>query len=487
MKRRSLRLVAALAPLLAVLSCGGADGPAPPTSAIARPSDSTLLAGLYASGPVASASLSPDRIGANGSAASRSAAASAEVSWVSLVPGTVPDGTSATIVNRRTAQRITVTTVDGGFDPLPIPASLGDTVEVSVSRPGKPDAAAVMSLAARPGPRIVRSRPPRGQTDAPLNTIITLVFTEPLAPASVNPTTVILATADSPVAGAVRILPGPGYVVEFTPDALLAPSTAYSLTVSGVKNLAGAPLAAPTSIAFSTSVGAASNAIVFDSTAREIAQGDSLVLIAWVGTPDGTGLSDSLRWQSTDSTIAAVSSLAATAGRLVGKRSGTATILASSGNLTAQLTVRVLPVTAQPSTVVVEDFHMIEHQTPDLPGVWWYSPQLTLRDTSPAGGNALIGASLEFPAGQPRVFCAMVRPLGATSLQIFREVQGVWELMLGPGAAGRMSPTDRAVVHLTVRRPDGSATRITVDGPIISGSMPSGNTPWSITGALACG
>src|SRR5947208_14252172 len=106
MSCRSIRIVAPLVTLVAVLSCTGADGLAPPTSAIARASDSTLAAGLYASGPVASGYLSPDRIGANGSATSGSAAASAEVSWVSLVPGTVSDGTSATLINLRTAQRI---------------------------------------------------------------------------------------------------------------------------------------------------------------------------------------------------------------------------------------------------------------------------------------------------------------------------------------------------------------------------------------------
>ena len=51
------------------------------------------------------------------------------------------------------------------------------------------------------------------------------------------------------------------------------------------------------------------------------------------------------------------------------------------------------------STVVVQDFHIIEYQTPDLPGEWAYAPQLTLRDASAAGGNALIGASIEFPDG----------------------------------------------------------------------------------------
>ena len=49
MRLGSIRIIALLATLVSVLSCGGADGIAPPTSAepgaIARVSDSSLLAG----------------------------------------------------------------------------------------------------------------------------------------------------------------------------------------------------------------------------------------------------------------------------------------------------------------------------------------------------------------------------------------------------------------------------------------------------------
>ena len=95
MELRFIHIIAALVTLVAVLSCGGADGLAPADSrTIARGFDSTLLAGLYASGPVTAGYIAPDRIAASGSFAP-----SAEVSWVSLVPGTVPDGATATIIN----------------------------------------------------------------------------------------------------------------------------------------------------------------------------------------------------------------------------------------------------------------------------------------------------------------------------------------------------------------------------------------------------
>ena len=346
MSLRSLRVAAALATLVAVLSCGGADNIAPPTSAapgtVARPSDSTLLAGLYASGPVAGAYASLDRI-----ATSHSSAANVEVSWVSVVPGTVPDGTSATITNLRTAQRITVAIVDGGFDPEAIPASLGDSLQVSVSRAGKPDAAAVMSLSPRPGPRIVRSRPPRGQTDAPLNTVITLVFTEPLDPVSVNSTSVALtaATSADPIAGDVRMLPSSAYVVEFTPDTLLMANTTYSLAVSGVRNLAGVPLDAPTSITFTTT-GATSSTPVASVTlspdSAVIDAGDMLWLVLTRTSTNGQGRIDAqtVMWTSSAPNVATV---IPRLGTLIALAPGTAVITARSAadgkTATARITV----------------------------------------------------------------------------------------------------------------------------------------------------
>lgn len=257
MRLRNVHVAVAVATLVAVLSCSGDNGTSPATAVeIAPRSDSTLLAGLIVSGPVADGFTSLDR-----SALSASVAPTAESSWVSLVPSTVADGVTATIINLRTTQRVTTPIVDGGFDPLQITAGLDDSLEITVSRGGKPDAAAFLRVGPRIAPRIVRTRPPRGQTDAPLNTVITIVFSEPVDPATVNATSVALSAAGSPVAGTVRVLPSPGYTVELEPSALLLPNTTYALTVSGVANFAGTPLAASTSITFTTSASVSSGSV----------------------------------------------------------------------------------------------------------------------------------------------------------------------------------------------------------------------------------
>ena len=279
MTPRSIHAVA-LATLVAVVSCSS-DGIAPPTSTeqgvVVRHSDSTLLAGLIVSGPVGGASNPLDH-----GASSASVGESSGMAWVSLVPGTVADGVEATITNLRTTKRVTVEIVDGGFDPQQMVALLDDSLEIDVSRGGKPAAAAFIRVGPKLAPRIVRTRPPRGQTDAPLNTIITIVFSEPVYAGSVNATSVVLSTGESPLAAQVRVPTEPGYTVELTPRALLLPNTTYSLTVGGVANLAGTALDASVSITFTTSASASpeSVATVLSPDSAVINPGEQIVLKA---------------------------------------------------------------------------------------------------------------------------------------------------------------------------------------------------------------
>src|SRR5213592_787119 len=50
--------------------------------------------------------------------------------YISLAPGTIPDGATVTISNARTTRVVTAAIIDGGFDPVPVQAIAGDTVKV---------------------------------------------------------------------------------------------------------------------------------------------------------------------------------------------------------------------------------------------------------------------------------------------------------------------------------------------------------------------
>jgi len=350
MRSGSIRLVAALATLVAALSCSSADS-IPGPDGTARKSDSTLLAGLSVSGPVANAIIAADR-----SAAHQSAGVSAEVSYVSLVPGTLPEGTAATATNLRTAERLTVAIVDGGFDPQPIPASVGDTLQVTVSLAGgKPDVEAFTSVAAKVPPRIVRTRPPRGQTDVPLNMVITIVFTEPVDPASVNSTSVTLSAGASPVPGEVRVLPGTGYTVEFTPTALLAPTTTYTLTVGPtVTNLAGTSVGLASGVTFTTAPSLGS--VTVSPDVATINAGQQLSLTATVRDAAGRIVIPDrnccdVEWTSSAPDVATVHPAS---GSVVGIGIGTAVITARSitDGYTGKARIAVNPATTPVGAIV---------------------------------------------------------------------------------------------------------------------------------------
>ena len=487
MNFRSIRLIVSLATLVALLACGGADGVAPLTT-ITRSSDSTLLAGLYASGPVAGGYISRDLISANASAEVN------EVSWVSLVPGIIPDGTSAAISNLRTTQRVTASIVDGGFDPQAIPASLGDTIQVSVSRVGKPDVAALLSISARPAPRIVRTRPPRGQTDAPLNTIITLVFSEPLEPVSVNSSSVTLATAGSPVAGEVRILPGPGYIVEFTPSALLAPLTTYSLTVGGVANLSGTPLVAPTSITFTTSTSTSPDSVIAPrgQAAREIPVNSSFFAHGPISV-SGYPLPVPVTWRNTDPSVATVEPFGTDSGEatVTGIRPGTTVIEGSALGVTVTIAVTVLaPAPVSAVSPVTMDFRMFEWHFNPASNFWHYSPQIVLVDTTGSGGSAIVGVSFDLPFPNQGVVrsinCVMDRAVGSDPLEVFHAETGGFELLMNFNNGQRVSGSE-AVAHVILRIPGPAAMTIDVRGPILPGSFPPTYTGAAFADVLSCG
>ena len=486
MKPRFVHISTGLAMLVAVLSCGGSDGLAPSgsdTGAKVPASDATLLAGLTASGPVANASM-----GANRSSVNASVGPSEEVSWVSLIPGTVVDGMTATIVNRRTAQGLTTAIVDGGFDPQPISASVGDTIQVTVSRVDKPDVGALLSVVPRPAPRLVRSRPMRGQTDAPLNTIITLVFSEPLDAASVNPTSITLTTDGSPVAGTVRVVPGPGYAVEFAPNALLAASTTYTLTVSGVVNLAGTPLAAPTYIPFTTSVpptsAPPSTAIApGGQAAREIRVNTHFYAHGIIESYTGNALATA--WRSTDPSIATVEpSGNSRLGYVAGIRPGTTIVEGTAKGATATIAVTVLaPAPASAVSPVVVDYRMLElHNHNAEVDFWQYAPQLVLRDTTGRGGTAVIAVDIGLPGSSAAAqSCHMLRPVESSPTEVFHPYYLFYELTIDGANGARVIGTE-SVATITLRIPGPAAMMIEVRGPVVPGSYLTTasdfDTPW---------
>ena len=176
------------------------------------------------------------------------------VAYISLPPGTAPNGVTATIRHQRTGTVITVPLISGGFDPVAIPAAVGDVLEISVRAA---DGATLLHyIRAVPGkrpPKVVRTSPPPGKRDVALNATIGIVFSEPIDASTVNEASIRLLRDGVAVAGTGALIDAAQLTVAFFPTAPLAGATDYELLVTqAVHDLDGEPVEAPITVAFTT-------------------------------------------------------------------------------------------------------------------------------------------------------------------------------------------------------------------------------------------
>jgi len=181
------------------------------------------------------------------------ASADERVVYVSLAPWSVLAGLQATIHDAATGQSITTEIVQGGFDPVAIHASIGDTLIVEVTGISPDKSRAVRVVAPPRPPFVVRTDPPPKKRDVALNAIIVIVFSEPLDPATLGPGSVTLLRGTTPVPGTVRFADLAHLTAEFHPNELLAAQTDYQVVLSqGIRSENGLPLDAAVTVSFTT-------------------------------------------------------------------------------------------------------------------------------------------------------------------------------------------------------------------------------------------
>jgi hypothetical protein len=176
------------------------------------------------------------------------------VVYVSLVPGSVPTGVLATIRDQASGGSVTTPVVDGGFDPVALAASVGDTLVLQITRTGSAAPVKAMEVVrARRPPVVVRTSPPSGGRDVPLNAAIIIVISEPVDSATVTTASVQLLRDTTPVAGRVEFRDPAYLTAAFVPAVPLAATTTYTLVVTtGVADLEGNRLEAGLKAGFTT-------------------------------------------------------------------------------------------------------------------------------------------------------------------------------------------------------------------------------------------
>jgi len=224
--------------------------------------------------------------------------------------------------------------LDGGFDPVPVPARSGDTVQIAVDVPGAPRVIFTYGVPPILRPVVVRTSPSPGKRDVPLNATIVIVFSEPVDAATLTTSSMRLLRATSPVAGTVTVLEGTGTVAVFTPAALLDPNTDYEFVVTtAVTDLDGDALTQPLTVDFRTGQSEAGPpASIRVSPDTVYMTGGTYQMTATVRDAGGNILVDqAVAWSTSDSTGLTVSAT----GLVTALASSTYTVTATVTGLTA--------------------------------------------------------------------------------------------------------------------------------------------------------
>ena len=276
------------------------------------------------------------------------------VAYVSLRPGTLPGGETVILRRRGSTSPVTAAMEDGGFDPVPLAAAEGDTVDAEVTLARGTTVHFSMRVPRTRRPRVVRTYPPPKKRDVALNTNIVIVFSEPIAGNTLTSSSVQLFRGTTAVAGTVSLLAGSATSAVFAPRSALEPSTEYRLVVSeDVRDLRGDALEARMTLDFATGT-------TFNEVAASVSVPDSVVLgdgwqtqlFATARDSSGTPIPGvPIAWSSDNAAVATVSPT----GLVTAIGDGEAVIRASAGLAKGATVVLVIGVPEWLDVTLVDD------------------------------------------------------------------------------------------------------------------------------------
>jgi alpha-tubulin suppressor-like RCC1 family protein len=257
------------------------------------------------------------------------------VSFVSFPPGTFPEADALEILNPRNGAVSGGLVSDGGLDPIAIPSSVGDSLNILVLESSEVAFRIWILVPDRRPPVVVRTQPVRGATAVPLNSSIVIVFSEPIEGSTATLETVRLVRDGQPVPVELAVAPD-GLRVELLVVDPLTPEADFTLVIEDeIADISGDRLEQAVAIPFTTAA-APEPAIIVSPDSVTVGAGLSVQLS--VRDSNGTLVAaSSLEWSSSDSSVVRISS----DGLASGVSEGIASITVTHGELSANAVVDV--------------------------------------------------------------------------------------------------------------------------------------------------
>jgi len=287
--------------------------------------------------------------GSNGPAA---AVLMPNVVYVALPTGSIPNAEAITIRARQAGTTLTIpagSTVDGGLDPVPVRAGPGDTLDVEVRVTGSTNPVRFsMPVPGAGRPIVVRTSPSPRKRDVSLNANIFVVFSEPIDGATLNESSLQLTNGAARLPGVLSFTDSTHLTATFTPSAVLAGSTDYTLTVTqAIADVDGQALAAPVSVPFTTIAASAYVPVaavdIGGLVGATIAVGAAMQVTARLRDATGSTLSGrTIVWASSKPSVATVTP----SGLVTASVPGSAAITVTSEGKSATIGVSVTPPTS---------------------------------------------------------------------------------------------------------------------------------------------
>jgi hypothetical protein len=339
-----------------------------------------LRDGVVLSGPLGSA--------AGVSTSGPGGPSTSALAYVSMPPGTLTDGDSIRIANPSVATATVTSPMGaGGFDPVAIEASQGDSLDVSVFRHGQEGEHVFLRVPQLRQPAVIRTSPARGRTDVPLNQAIVIVLSQPLDASTVTTSSVLLTLNDVPVPATVQLQVGQPWVILLSPATPLAPNATYSIVVTtAVLDVNGSAIPAQATSSFTTSASVSPVASISirasgtyggeKGTAALASVGGSVTFVASnVSAAGDTLLPDSgqdVIWSSSDQVVATVTSIGEyqNVGNVQTISAGSATISACLDTVCGQGSVTVRAVEFDVAPVLMADLGGPASRVWDMRGEW---------------------------------------------------------------------------------------------------------------------
>jgi hypothetical protein len=177
------------------------------------------------------------------------------VVYASVRPGSfLSEADRVLIRTRRTGIGVIAWMRDRGFDPVPVAAVAGDTLDVQEGAAGGSAGSFYFAVVpARRAPVVVRSDPTVGADRVPLDVAPLIVFSEPIGAGTAAGLVMDVHPSGASVAGAVAFGDSAHLTATFTPAELLAENAQHSVRLTqAITDLDGDSLETPLSISFWT-------------------------------------------------------------------------------------------------------------------------------------------------------------------------------------------------------------------------------------------